>query len=771
MGKILKQITKNNKIILLVILIIIVGFFIMMRKNTQMETDLDEYMPQEHPAFVYSNQAEEWFNIKDGIIIAIENEHGIYNPGTVKKIKDLTKELQKMKEIEKSDVTSLYTADNILGTEDGMDVKPFFKRVPKSAEKLEEMASAVRDNDMIFKRLVSVDEKVTLIIAEIKDDVFSQEFYHRILKLSKEYGGPEKIYVAGTPIIEGTLAYLGPKDMKKMVPIVILLIIIVLLLLLRSIKATILTLLVVLFSTVLTFGLMAMLNIPIYSVSTMIPIMLIAIGVADGIHLFSHLHLFMKENPSASKIDAITDMFHGMWKPVVMTSVTTAVGFVSLITSQVYPIKYFGLFTAFGVMMAMFLSLILIPAGLMAVGLPGWKDKHKTNDRLVKNGFGSNFSKWVIKYRYLTILITIVIIVLSVIGIGKVWINSSFLDKFEKSSDIVQTDKFINSRFGGTSTLNVILDSRERGAFKNPAILRIIDEMQKDVEKHEMVGNSFSIADYLKRMNKVMHADKEEFNSIPGSKNLVAQYLLLYEMSGDPENLWKVVDYDYKKVNVIFQLKSDNSKVMKSAIAVIERYIPKLNELGVKINYAGSGYKGLVFTDLILLGQILSLLMSLVVVIILLSIMFKKVLAGLIGSVPIVITAVISFGVMGLFNIPLSTTTALLSSIAVGIGIDYAVHFIERYKIYSKETGDKIIASEHTMQHSGRAIVFNALVVIAGFLVLLFSVFPPNRSLGALVSMNMFTSFVGTVSIMYLLLFMSNIYFKNKKIKEVIDEN
>jgi predicted RND superfamily exporter protein len=763
--KILKLITKFNKIVLLAILIIIVGFFMAMRSNTRMETDLDEYMPQEHPAFIYSSQAEEWFNIKDGIIIAIENKQGIYNPGTIKKIKDLTKELQKMKEIEKSDVTSLYTADNITGTEDGMDVKPFFKSVPKSTGQLEKMASAVRGNDMIFGRLVSVDESVTLVIAEIKDDVFSQEFYHRILELSKKYEGPERIYVAGTPIVEGTLAYLGPKDMRKMVPIVILLIIIVLLLLLRSIKATILTLLVVLFSTILTFGLMAILNIPIYSVSTMIPVMLIAIGVADGIHLFSHLHLFMKKNPSASKIDAIADMFHGMWKPVVMTSVTTAVGFISLITSQVYPIKYFGLFTAFGVMMAMFFSLLLIPAGLMAVGLPGWKDKNKTKDRSVKNGFGTVFSKWIIKYKYLTIFITLAIIILSFIGIGKVWINSSFLDKFEKDSDIVQTDKFINSHFGGTSTLNVILDSREKDAFKDPAILRVIDDMQKDVEKQEMVGNSFSLTDYLKRMNKVMHADKEEFNSIPDSKNLVAQYLLLYEMSGDPENLWKVVNYDYKKMNVILQLKSDDSKVMKSAIGVIERYMTKLNELGVKINYAGSGYKGLVFTDLILLGQILSLLISLIVIIVLLSIMFKKVLAGFIGSVPIVITALISFGVMGLFNIPLSTTTALLSSIAVGIGIDYAVHFIERYKIYSVETGDKIIARELTMQHSGRAIVFNALVVITGFLVLLFSAFPPNRSLGALVSMNMFTSFVGTVSIMYLLLYMSNIYFKKDKNK------
>lgn len=763
MENLFKKLARSNKIVLIAVLILNVGFFMIMRSNTRMETDLDEYMPQEHPAFVYSNQAEEWFNIKDGIIIAIENEKGIYNSGTIQKVKDLTKVLQKMKEIEKSDVTSLYTADNIVGTEEGMDVKPFFKRVPKDPEKLEEMKNSVRENDMIFGRLVSDDEKVTLIIAEIEDDVFSQEFYHRILELSKEYEGPERIYVAGTPIVEGTLAYLGPKDMQKMVPIVILVIIIVLLLLLRSFKATFLTLLVVLFSTVLTFGLMAALNIPIYAVSTMIPVMLIAIGVADGIHLFSHLHLFMKKNPLASKVDAINDMIHGMWKPVVMTSITTAVGFISLITSQVYPIKYFGVFTAFGVLMAMVFSLIMLPAGLMLFGLPGWKDKPVDEKKKGGKNISSTFSSWIIKNRYLTIILTIIIIAISIMGIGKVWINSSFLDKFESDSDIVLTDKFINTHFGGTSTLNVILDSKEKGAFKNPAFLRLIDKMQADVEELKIVGNSFSLSDYLKRMNMVMHADKKEFDVIPDSKDLVAQYLLLYEMSGDPENLWKVVNYDYNRVNVIFQLKSDNSKAMRSAIGIIEKYVPGFNKINVEINYAGSGYKGLVFTDLILIGQILSLLLSLIIVVVLLSLMFKNIFAGIIGAVPIIITAVISFGIMGLFNIPLSTTTALLSSIAIGIGIDYAVHFIERYKIYALKTGDKVVTSEKTMQHSGRAIVFNALVVIAGFLVLLFSVFPPNRSLGALVSLNMFTSFVGTVSIMYLLLFMSNIYFKNNK--------
>jgi len=276
------------------------------------------------------------------------------------------------------------------------------------------------------------------------------------------------------------------------------------------------------------------------------------------------------------------------------------------------------------------------------------------------------------------------------------------------------------------------------------------------------VGNSFALTDYLKRMNKVLHADSAEYNVIPETKELVAQYLLLYEMSGDPENLWKVVDYNYQKANLTFQLKSDNSIALNSAIAEVEKHIPELEKLGVTINYAGSGYKGLVFTDLILEGQIKSLVMSLAIVILLLSMMFKKFSAGLIGSVPILITALIGFGVMGLFNIPLSTTTALLSSIAIGIGVDYAVHFIERYKIYAGETNDKDLTGRMTMQHSGRAIVFNAIVVIAGFLVLLASVFPPNRALGALVSLNMLTSFIGTTTIMYLLLVMFNTFFKNE---------
>jgi uncharacterized protein len=757
MQRFLTSIAKHPIPVFALVALISVLAFMQMKENTRMETDLDEYMPKDHPAFIYSDEAEEWFDIKDGIIIAVENVEGIYNPGTLGKVKDLTKKLQAMDAIERGDVTSLSNADNITGSEDGLDVRAFFRKVPQEVDKLEDLEARVNANAMIQDRLVSSDGKVTLIVARINDGAFSQEFYKEIVDLSSGYEGPEKIHVAGRPIVEGTMALLGPKDMKKMVPIVLLLIVIVLMFVLRSLKGTLLTLMVVALSTLWTFGLMAAFGIPIYAVTTMIPVMLIAIGVADGIHIYNHLKLARVQHPEFSKQEAVVDLIHNMWKPVTMTSVTTGIGFISLLTSQVYPIKYFGLFTAFGVMVAMILSLVLIPTGTLAFGMPA---ALRARGKSSFAGASSKFAEAVLKHRRAIFISTLILIALLGSGITKVWINSSFLEKFEKDSDIVLTDAFINEHFGGTSTLNVILESEIDDAFKDPALLALVDEMQVRSEELAEVGNSFGLTDYLKQINKVMNADDPAYDAIPESQDLVAQYLLLYEMSGDPETLWETVDYGFKRSNVMLQLKGDDSKTINKAIDIVESYRSQFKNLGVDVNYAGSGYKSLIFTDLILKGQISSLILSLVIVIVLLSLMFKRLIAGFIGAIPIVITAIVNFGVMGLLGIPLSTTTALISSIAIGVGIDYAVHFIDRYRINAALTGDLHATVKETMHHSGSAILFNAMVVMAGFLVLLFSAFPPNRALGALVSFNMFTSLVGTVTIMLVVMVQTRLYFK-----------
>lgn len=748
---------------LAIVLLATIFFATSIKKNARMETNLDKYMPSTHPAFVYSDMAEEWFNIKDGILIAIENPSGIYNATTLEKIKEISLALQDMTEFDENDVMSLYTADNIIGDEYGLNVKPFYSRIPTTPESLEEIRTAVRTNDMVYGRFVSEDETVALIVAGMHGDAFSQELYKQILDFARTFeDDADNVYVAGRPIVEGNMALLGPADMKRMVPIVVLVMGVVLYLLLRSVRATTATLLSVFVSTIWAFGAMAVTGVPIYAVSTMIPVMLIAIGVAYGVYFYNHLARFYQQTPHGTVSEAIKYTVKILVKPLSMAAFTTIIGFISLLSSQVYPIKYFGTFTAVGILVTFVLALTFLPSMVYIFGYKPRPRKMKDNVDRQSRAF-RYFSNILLLKRWWVLGVVVLIIVFSAIGIQRVWINSSFLSNFEDDSEIVLTDKFVNSKFGGTSTLNVVLESKEYDAFKQPENLMLMDEMQAEVVLLPKVGNSFSLADYLKRMNKVMNEDKDEFYSIPSSNELIAQYLLLYEMSSDPQNLQKVINYDYNRTNLTFQLKGDDSKTIKEAMDAIATYKDRFEENGIEMNYAGSGYKALVFSDLILEGQILSILISLGLVFILLSIMFNSLLVGLVGSVPIVLTALISFGVMGLLDIPLSTTTALLSSIAIGIGVDYAIHFLQYYQLNLKDSKLKITAIYRTMNQTGKAILFNAMVVISGFLVLLFSVFPPNRRLGALVSMNMFTSLVGTLSVMMILLFSYNVFVKGKK--------
>ena len=765
MEKLTKIVLKNSKLIVLVILVLTVASIYSIKKNIYIETDLDKYMPEDHPAFVYSDKAEEIFDIRDAIMIAIENKGGIYNPETLKKIKSITKELQKLDEVEdKDDVLSLYTADNIIADEEGLKIERFYKRVPKSKEKLEKLRRDVRNNEMIYKRLVSEDETASLIMTKIKDNSFSDSLYNEINAIADKYTGDgDKIYIAGQPVVEGMMGKLMPKDMQKMFPLVLLLIIIVLFITLRSIKGTAITMLVVLISSIWTFGLMLALGYPVYAITTLIPVMLIAIGVADGIHLYNHIMLQHHHHPAMSKKALIKDMVKEMWAPVVMTSVTTAIGFLSLLTSDVSPIKYFAVFTGLGVMFAMILSLVFIPAMINIFGLSKIKKKESGEEEFFKK-HADLFTRIVINHRKFWITATLITLMIFGYGITKVWINSSFLARFPESNPLVKTDRFINEKFSGTTTINVILEGKDKDEFKDPSVLKLMDTMAMEIDDHyKEVGGSLSVNDFIKRMNKVLNEDRREMYKIPDDKNLIAQYFLLYEMSGGSDRLWEVVDENFKTANLRFQLKTDNSKTLNSLIKKVKTYGPAFKEKGIDLNFAGGGYKLLVFSDLILDGQIRSLLFSFIIVIILLALMFKSIKVGLIGVIPISITTVISFGVLGLFNIPLETTTALISSIAIGIGIDYAVHFIDRYRKNAAKTGDKYLTVVKTMEHSGRAIAFNAVVVIIGFLVLLFSEFKPNVALGAIVSLNMLTSFIGTVTIMLIVLYTTNLYFKNKK--------
>ncbi|MDX9957983.1 MAG: MMPL family transporter [Spirochaetia bacterium] len=722
-----------------------------MMADFRMETNLDDYMPAEHPAFVFSDEADERFMIRDAILIALEHPDSIYNPDSLTKIIQIGEDLQDIEELSESRIQSVYTGDNILGTEEGLDVRRFYSDAPADQEEADRIGALVRANDMIAGRLVSADERTALIIIDLPDSGFSQSLYNKVLALADSYSGPETVHVAGRPIIEGTLAVLGPEDMKRTGPLVILVILAVLILVLKQVRRAIITLVVVLFSTIWAFGLMASMGIPLYSISVMIPVMLIAIGVAYAIHLYNQIDHYTKEHPGTSRRDIAENAISVIGSPALFAALTTVAGFISLVTSQVYPVKYFGLFTAFGVFMSYILTMLLVPAGIMAFG-NGKVRTRPSESKAMEPGFGARFATAVSAHPRVVYSLTAILVALSLWGVSLVWINTSFLANFEKSSDIVQTDAFVNRNFGGTSSFNIILDSEDSDTFKEPEVLRLIDEMQTGALELPRVGDALSLTTYIRRMHYSMNADDPAYDTIPDSSDMVAQYLLLYEMSGDPENLWKVVDTDYKGANVTIQLKSDDTLTIKAVVDYVDTWADEFAELGISVRYAGSGYKSLVFSDLILQGQISSLGLSVLIVFALVAFLFRSVLLGAIATIPILISIMVNFGLMGLLGVPLTISTAIISSIAVGIGVDYAIHFITQYREAYKNFGTEEQAARFAMGHTGRAISLNAAIVISGFMVMIFSVFPPNRQIGLLVSLNMITALVATITIMFLVM-------------------
>ncbi|HKM07859.1 MAG TPA: MMPL family transporter, partial [Sphaerochaeta sp.] len=529
-------------------------------------------MPSTHPAFMASDSAEELFNIQDSILLVIEHPTSIYNTVTLEKIKRITEELPLLfDEIEEGRVTSLATADNITSSDGDMEVWPFYTDVPTTQEELASLEASVKANSMINGRNVSLDSTSTLIIAEIKADSDATSLQKRLVEYAKSWEGPERLYVAGRPIVEGSLAELGPKDMSIMFPLVILFMIILLYILLRSVRDTAINMVIVLFGTLFAFGSKTLLGIPIYAVDTMIPVMLIAIGVAYGIHMHNAIHHRIQDRPNLSRDQLVQAVLREMIRPIFMAALTTAIGFMSLMTSEVLPVRYFGLFAAIGVISEMLLALILFPASIYLLGIP--KNKTMKKGLLAKQEKPTKNHRWgalLVEHQRMVILLTLLIILVGGYGATKVWIDTSFLANFEPDSPIALTDAFVNKKFGGTSSLNIILSSEDEGTFKEPEVLQAMDNLQTRLAQDPMVGATFSLTTFLKQMNLVMHEGDKEFETVPESRELVAQYLLLYEFSGDPETLEKVVDYEYTNANITFQLKSDSSSVLGSIIALAE---------------------------------------------------------------------------------------------------------------------------------------------------------------------------------------------------------
>ena len=363
----------------------------------------------------------------------------------------------------------------------------------------------------------------------------------------------------------------------------------------------------------------------------------------------------------------------------------------------------------------------------------------------------------------------------SLIGAQRIVVDSSSIRLLDPHSPVRLGDESLREKFQGTLPLYIAIEGQAPGLLKDPTLLEQLDRLQAVAEQDPIVGGSLSIAEYIKRMHRVMNEDRPEMEVVPTSQELIAQYLLLYAFSGDPDDFDEVVDYDYQHANVMVYLRSDSTQDVLRVVERIQdfavrefgrRETPQASNgnfqespfvrfgmwvvgmrptvigwetnQGFRIGFAGNGYINNRFNELVVAGQVTSLVTSLGAVFLLTTLMFRSWIAGLLNILPISLVMLFSFGLLGLLNIPLEVGKAFAASIVIGVGIDYTIHFLNKYRVnvQAGQTDPEQITVA-TMATSGKAIFFNALVVIGGFLVLLSSNFRPNFYLGAMMALNM----------------------------------
>ncbi|GAB4342614.1 MAG: hypothetical protein Kow0099_20360 [Candidatus Abyssubacteria bacterium] len=734
-------------------------FFALQLPKLRLETDVEVYLPDEHPAVIYEELIRDIFNYQEPMAITIFNDgpDGVFNPQTLAKIKRLTEQVAQVRYViaqRDEDVKSISTMDNIIGTAEGIEVVPLMEEVPETREEIERLKESLYGNEMFVGWLVSEDGTAAVILAKVEDDQDKQAYVYGEVKrlVEKEQGGGDRIYVAGQPVLEATFIDYMVRNLKITLPIVIAVIVVLLFFTFGSIRGVVLPLMVVLVSVVWSMGIMSMVKVPVYDMTTMTPVILIAIGSAYGIHILNRYHEEARANTGDDRREIVLRSMLTIWQPVLMSSLTTAVGFVSLLTSRLEPIRYFGLFTGVGILCALLFSLSFIPAGLMLVRLPGAGERKLDVgafiDRYTDLALGAT-GRFVYRHRVKVCVGGAVLAVVASLGFLRLRANDSWVEMFPHNSEVYIADRLICKKLNGTVSVNVIIEGNEADAIKSPSLLKKMEGLQKLAEQSKEVGGTLSIVDYIKRMNKVMNEDQEEFNTVPDSREAIAQYLLLYSLSGDPDDFDEVVDYEYRKANITVMLKDDHTEVANRLARELGEYIEEhFKDEPVQANFTGFAYVTHVVIDLAVRGMLGSILLSIVVIYLMTAVMFRSFTGGVYNIIPITMAMLLNFGLMGMLGVTIGFANSSAFAVAMGIGVDYAIHLVFKFRSEAAQTADLAEVNARTLRTSGKAVLFNAVVVTAGFLVLLISRFTGHQILGRLLSFSMVTSFLGSVTLL-----------------------
>jgi predicted RND superfamily exporter protein len=639
-----------------------------------------------------------------------------------------------------------------------------------------EVEAEIMGNELMVDGVVSRDKRVALLVAELgtkQDDAIAQlRAYHIFRDMVATYQAehPEftdEVFIAGMPIFIGAQQEIIDHDLALLFPVVFVLIMALLLVFFRKPLGVMLPLLNILFCTLWTLGMMALLEVPIDLLTSVLPVFLFTICCSDAVHIMSEYYEQIRAGKSSR--DANRETMRLMVMPVVLTTVTTIATFLLSTVTNIVSIRNFGMFMSIGLGVALLISLLLIPAWIALFGRDAKQQVGTTHKDALISRLLVGLCAWLIARRKAALLVLVPLMLVMTGLTFLVQIEDSGIAYFKEDNPFRISDEFVNAHVAGTAPGWIAIDSKTPRGVLDTEVVQFIDKLDRFLKEQPDVSYGYSLATYIKRMNLVLNDMDPSYLRIPQAREqvtaknedgsierfevegnaLIEQHVMLFE-NGGGSDLNNVLNADYSKTLVLYTMTSSVASDYQSLLNRVDAWLAVNKPANLEITHAGTPVIWTGVLKEITRGQVLSFTLALLVVTLMMMFWLRSLRLGLLGMFTLLTTSVSLYACMYLFEIELNIGTALVTFLVVGV-VDYAVHLISRIKLFVQR-GMHIDAAILEAMHSvGRSTVINVVIFSVGFLALLFSDYKPIIDLGGLVALALFISGVMTILVVTLI--------------------
>ena len=742
------NLTKFSKNILankwLIIVLVCLGtlFFGNELKKLQIDADIVKSLPDDDVDARLLKKIGENFGSNNMGVIILETDN-IYQPSVIEHIQLITDTLSEISGI--SSVSSLTNIINIKGSDYGIEIGKLVDEyeLPKTALEFEKLRNNILNNPMYKGSIVSEDETASLIVFNIENEANVNLIAKEVIEKTTALKIPEKLYYIGSPMLVTYISDLMRKDLTTLLPIAFLVIAIILLLSFRSVSGVILPLLIAVVSIVWSLGSMAFLGIKMSMISNNIPIIILAIGSAYTIHVINRVNKVRLEEQHS---DTIKTALVYVFIPIMLAALTTIIGFISFIFgSYLDMIVDFGIFTALGTLFACLLSIFFVPAILSVLNFKNKTSKAPKDDSFITNYLLQPLHQLIAKKPKTVLLIWLLLIGFSVANLFSIRRSVDIQEYFKRDNPTRLAEQIMVEKFGGTKPIFVYF----KGNMQSPAVLKKMLETSAYMEESPEVYTSMSIAKLIDEINY-------NFTNSRTFPQEIEQIEQLWFLLDGNEVLPRFVNEELTEGIIISKFKSPDNKSKIEFAKYMNRFIAENSTEECQIQITGMPFVDITMDQSLINSQIGSIAIAIFFVIVLVGGILRSLKSGFFAAIPIIATIILLFGFMGLTGISLNIATVLVASVALGIGIDYAIHIISHFKTSFKKNNDVYAAVQESILVSGKAIIINVVSVSAGFLVLVFSDMVPLQYFGLLIALSMISSCLGALTLLPSLLILMN---------------